>query len=287
MTGSSHLKEVQMPTEAHFSTRDELKFVARHWLPVAAPRADLVLLHGYGDHCGRYDHVAKALNAIGLAVYSYDQRGHGRSPGKRGYVRDFNELLSDLDAYLEYLRPSLDGRPLFLMGHSMGGMVLARYVQTRRPDVRGLVFSSPFLAIKDDVSPVLIALARILSTLTPWLPVAKVDSADLSRDPEVARASDADPLSYHGRLVARTGAEFNTAIALARADFNTITAPVYILHGTDDRLVPCQGSRLLYEGCGSADKTLTLYEGGYHELVNDLEKDKVIAGLCAWLDKRC
>ncbi len=274
-------------TEGKFRTRDGLELFSREWAPEGAPRANLILLHGYGEHSGRYEHVGKALNGIGLLVYTYDQRGFGRSPGKRGYIRRFDELLSDLDAYVEHLRPQLADRPLFLMGHSMGGMVLARYMQTRKPDVRGLVFSSPLLAVKKDISPILISLARVLSALTPWLPVAKVDSADLSRDPEVARIVDADPLDYHGSMLARTGAELNAAIALARAGFKAITAPAYIIHGTDDRLVPCEGSRLLYEDCGSADKTLKLYEGGYHELVNDIEKDKVIADLCAWLEQHC
>jgi alpha-beta hydrolase superfamily lysophospholipase len=280
------MNQGNMSQEDHFRSADGLHFYARRWEPSATPRANLVLLHGYGEHSGRYEHVARALNDIGLTVSAFDQRGHGRTPGKRGYIRNFDLLIDDLDCYLDHLGERLNGKPLFAMGHSMGGLVLARYVQTRSPEVQGLIFSSPFLAINADVSPVLIVLASLLSALTPWLPVASLETAAVSRDPEVVQSYEADPLNYHGRVLARTGAELNAAIDQARARLEDITAPVYIAHGADDRLVPVEASRLLYERCRSADKTLRVYEGGYHELFNDLDKATVIAELCVWLGLR-
>jgi alpha-beta hydrolase superfamily lysophospholipase len=163
---------------------------------------------------------------------------------------------------------------------------MARYIQTRGMDARGLVFSSPFLQVSDDVSRVLIALAGVLGRLTPWLPVASVDSSGASRIPEVVKAYDDDPLVFHGKILARTGAQLNAAISRARANFGAITGPVYIIHGGADRLVPAGGSKLLYERCRSEDKQCKVYEGGYHELLNDVEGEMVMAELCAWLEAR-
>jgi len=272
-----------MGAEGCFKSVDHLDFYERRWEPAGRAKADLVLLHGYGEHCSRYDHVGKALSLAGIAVHTYDQRGYGRSPGKRAYIDDFNVLLGDLDVYLAHLQPRLEGAPFFMMGHSMGGMVLAAYMQTRQVPVRGLIFSSPFLALNDDVPKILLALASILGAITPWLPVARVDNAGLSRDPKVVEAADKDPLSYHGMVKARTGAQFNAVIGRIQADFEAITAPVYIIHGGEDRIVPNAGSRMLYERCSSTDKTLKIYEGGYHELWNDLEKEAVISGIRDWI----
>lgn len=275
-----------MSAEGRFQSRDGLEFFERRWEPADVARGNLVLLHGYGEHCGRYDYTARALNEIGLSVHAYDQRGHGRSPGKRGYIRRFDLLLEDLDCYLAHVGGRLAGRPLFLMGHSMGGLVLALYAQRRKVDVRGLVFSSAFVAIPGDVSRLLIGLAGVLGRLTPWLAVARVDSKAIARDPAVVEAYEKDPLVHHGKILARTGAQLNGAIGRAHAGFEAITAPVYIIHGAEDRLVPAEGSRQLHARCRSADKTCIIYEGAYHELLNDREKDTVLADLCAWLGER-
>lgn len=275
-----------MNHEGIFKSHDGLDFFERHWQADGDARADLVLLHGYCEHSGRYAHVAGALNGIGINVHAYDQRGHGRSAGQRGYIRRFDDLLDDLDHFIGHIGSRLGNAPLFMMGHSMGGLVLVHYVATRKPDVRGLVFSSPFLAINDDVSPVVIALAGVLGNVTPWLPVARLDSAGIARDPDVVRAYDTDPLIHHGKILARTGHQLNTAIARAQTLFEAVAAPVYIIHGTDDPLVPAEGSRLLYERCRSEDKMYHPRDGGYHELLNDYEKESVLAELCDWLRNR-
>jgi len=274
-----------MTYEGHFQTADGLDFFERRWDGEAA-KGNLVLLHGYGEHCTRYAHVAAALNAAGITVHAYDQRGFGRSPGKRGYIASFDQLLGDLDAFLEHVRPRFEGRPWFMMGHSMGGMALAAYAQTRQLDARGLIFSSPFLGFNEEVPRLLLTLADILGTIAPWLPVGDVDNTYLSRDPAVVEAANNDPLSYHGRVHARSGAQFNAAIRRIHDGFSSITAPVLIVHGEDDRLVPPQGSLLLHEGCSSSDKTLKIYEGGYHELWNDLDKDTMIADVRDWIAAR-
>jgi len=275
-----------MDHEAYFKSHDDADFFERRWAPDGDVRANLVLVHGYGEHCTRYAAAAHALNRSGITVHTYDQRGFGRSPGKRAYIDDFDALLADLDTYLAHIGPLLEGKPWFMMGHSMGGLVLAAYAETRDIGARGLVFSSPFLAFSDDVPKFLLALANILGKVTPWVPVGGVDNSRLSRDPKAVEAADNDPLSYHGRVLARTGAQFNAAITRTRAAFQAITAPAYIIHGSDDGIVPPEGSRLLHAQCRSEDKTLKIYDGGYHELWNDLIKDEVIAGIADWITAR-
>jgi len=273
--------------EGYFKSRDGLDFYERRWDASGELRANVVLIHGYGEHCSRYAHVANALNARGITVHTFDQRGYGHSPGKRAYIHDFNDLLLDLDTYLDHVRPRLEGLPWFLMGHSMGGLLLARYAETRIIEARGLVFSSPFLAFPDNVPRFLLALAGFLSTIAPWLPVGGVDNSGLSRDPAVVEAADNDPLAFHGRVAARTGAQFNKAIQEAHAEFARITTPVYIVHGSNDQVVSNRGTRALCECCGAEDKYFKLYDGGYHELWNDLEKEAMIAAVGDWILEHC
>lgn len=275
-----------MEYEGHFKSADGLKFYQRGWLPSGGARAHLVLIHGYGEHCSRYAYVGEALNRGGIAVHTYDQRGFGHSPGPRAYIDNFDVLLSDLDRYVALLTPTLDNKPRFFMGHSMGGLVLARYAETRQVEARGFIFSSAFLAFSDDIPKILLKLANVLGTLTPWLPVGGVDNTGLSRDPKVVEAADQDPLAFHGKVKARTGQQFQAAIDRAHADFPLVTTPVLVIHGSADKVVSPEGSRQLYERCGSQDKTLKLYEGGYHEVWNDLDKEVLFADIIRWIAAR-
>ncbi|MBP8130171.1 MAG: lysophospholipase [Candidatus Hydrogenedentes bacterium] len=270
----------------YFKTFDGVGLFERRWESDGEAKAHLALLHGYGEHCGRYEHVARPMNAAGITVHTYDQRGFGRSPGRRAYIRDYKDLLRDLDAFLAHIKPRIGDKPLFMMGHSMGGQLLVLYYVTRRPAVRGLVCSSAFLQFAGDVPKLLVALSGVVGAVLPWLPVGGVNTEALSRDPAVVQAADADPLSYHGRVRARTGAQLKFAIDRIAADMHTVDAPLYILHGTDDKLVPVAGSRLLHERAESADKTLRIYEGGYHELWNDLCKEDAIGGIVSWITAR-
>ena len=166
-----------MHTEGAFKTGDGVELYTQQWLPESPALARLVLLHGFGDHSTRYAHVAAFLNEAGVSVHAFDQRGHGKSPGRRAYIARFDALLEDVDAFLAWAEKDLGGLPRFFMGHSMGGMVLARYAQTRRPDAAGLVFSSPFLGFTDDVPDILLKLSSVLSAILPGLPPAVLPDA--------------------------------------------------------------------------------------------------------------
>ncbi|MBN2308303.1 MAG: lysophospholipase [Candidatus Hydrogenedentes bacterium] len=273
-------------TDDGFFNSHGAQLYERHWLPASPPRAHVVFIHGYGDYCERHAPLAAALNREGLAVHTYDQRGCGRSPGRRGQVPDFSLLVQDLAGYLAHIRPRVRDSALFLLGHSMGGLVLATHAAAAPLATQGLIFSSPFLAFSEDLSPALIAVGRVLGVVAPWLPVVRTDCSGVSRDPEVVQAVSNDPGVYHGWIRAGTGAQFNAAIRRVRARFAAITQPLYIMHGSADEIVSSEGSRMLYDSCGSSDKCLRIHDGGYHELWNDLDRETVVAEMMDWIAAR-
>lgn len=260
----------------------------QHWLPDASPRAAVVLVHGYAEHSGRYAHVADHLNERGIAVYTYDQRGFGRSDGQRAYVESFDYLLDDLGRFLAHTRGRLAGdTPLFLMGHSMGGAVCALYVIERRPDLAGLILSSPAVEVNPDLAPLLRKMARFIGWLAPTLPTVRTPNGAISRDPAVVEDAANDPLNYNGRVLARTGAEMIRASRRIQARMHTIRLPLLVFHGTADQLTDPSASERLYHAAPSADKTLKLYDGLYHETLNEPEKEQVMRDLSTWIEARC
>jgi acylglycerol lipase len=274
-----------MLIEGTFRRRTGVDLYTCRW-ETTAPKANVVIIHGYGEHCRRYEHVANAFNQAGINVHTYDQEGFGRSPGTRGRIYRFEALLEEIDDFLNAQKNQLDGKPLFLMGQSMGGLLLARYAETRTFSAQGLIFASPFLAFADDVPKFLLALAPVLGKWLPWLPVRFVDYHGLSRDPVIAEIAATDPYAFHGKVVAGTGAQMQVAVQKACAEAKMIHLPVWIMCGTADALVSPMGSQILYDTCSSTDKTLRVYEGGYHELFNDLDKEKVIADVVEWIFDR-
>ncbi|HOL20477.1 MAG TPA: lysophospholipase [Candidatus Hydrogenedens sp.] len=276
-----------MLNEGWFNIRNE-KFYRRTWLSEENKKiANIILIHGYGEHCSRYDYMSEMMNKQGINVFSYDQRGFGHSPGKRAWINDFNELLDDFDIFLNVIKEEIISLPTFFMGHSMGGMVLARYVETRpNCSAKGLIFSSPFLALNEDVPKFLLKLSGILATVLPWVPVSRVDNTALSKDLDVVKRADEDPLGYHGSVKAYTGYVFYKVIQEIQRDFKLIKLPTIILHGKKDQIVPFSGSINLFENITSEDKAIHLFENGYHELWNDYEKDEMIGKICGWVSER-
>ncbi len=266
---------------ATFTTRDGTELLERAWT-VASPKACVLIVHGYGEHCGRYGHVAERFNEEGISVYSYDQRGHGESPGKMGTVADFDRLGDDLEDFLGEVRRLAGGVPIFLFGHSMGGLVLALFTIKRSPDVQGLLFSSAGVKAAD-VSPLLRVIAKVLARVAPDAPVRELDISGLSRVPEVVDRYNEDPLVYHGKIGALTGRAMMKAIDFVGLHLGEITLPFIAMHGTKDRLVSHSASELLYAQAASKDKSLKLYEGAYHEVFNDLGSDRFMDDAVDWM----
>lgn len=252
------------------------------WAP-AEPVAALGLVHGYGEHSGRYDAAARRLASSGVAVQAFDLRGHGRSEGKRCFVSDFREFLADVDAALLRASRAWPGTPLFLMGHSLGGLVAVYHVIERAPALSGLVLSAPSVLLGDDFPPLRRKLAEAAGRLLPGLPTVKFPSESLSRDASVVEDYRQDDLVYHGRTPARTASEIIRTIRLVQARMAAIELPLLVMHGSRDQVADVEGSRTLHERAGSPDKTLRVYEGLYHEIMNEPERESVFEELTAWL----
>jgi acylglycerol lipase len=268
-----------------YESDDGLRLFEQEWSPEGTPKAGVVIVHGYGEHTGRYVHVAEELTRNGYAVSTFDLRGHGRSQGDpRTFVRSFDEHLDDLERFLSRVRERHSGRPLFLFGHSMGGTIATLFAIARQPEIRGLLLSGASLKLSDNYSPSLITLAKIISLVLPKLRLIKLDASAVSRDAEVVREYVTDPLVYHGGIPARTGAEMNRAMERIRQRMETLEVPLLIMHGTCDLLADPEGSRQLYDRAESDDKDLRLYEGLYHEILNEPEKAQVLADMVEWLD---
>ncbi len=269
--------------DGYFEGVDGLRLFYRAWLPEDEQKAVVILAHGFAEHSGRYDHVGRYLAGRGYAVYAPDHRGHGRSEGERAYVERFSLFVEDLHKFRnDVVRP--ESAP-FLIGHSMGGLIAVRYALSYQDGLAGLITSGAGLKIGGDLSPLLIALSRLIAVIAPKLPVVEpVPSDTLSHDPSVAAAYDSDPLNYRGKVKARIGAEMMRAGREALERAHELRLPMLIMHGGADSLVDPDGSRELYQKASSDDKTLKIYDGMYHEIFNEVEKEKVLAEMAAWLD---
>jgi alpha-beta hydrolase superfamily lysophospholipase len=274
-------------------TRDGVELPLYVWRASAPPRAAIALVHGLAEHAGRYAALAARLNAAGIDVYAIDLRGHGHAPGRRTWVARIDEYLDDAEALLAHASAqcATQGTPLFLMGHSMGGAIAALYAVERLPQTRvplaGLLLSSAALAPGRDVPAWMIAASRVISAIWPTFPAMKIDAALLARDPAVVEANRADPLVHHGAIPARTGAQLLEAMKRIEAGRAQLRLPVLIWHGTEDKLTEPEGSRAFGANVGSPDCTLTLYEGSYHETLNDLDRERVITAMMDWIDRHC
>ncbi|WP_345811246.1 lysophospholipase [Paraburkholderia sp. PREW-6R] len=270
------------------AARDGVDLPLYRWPATAPMRATVALVHGLAEHAGRYAALADRLNSAGIELVAIDLRGHGHAPGKRTYVRRFDDYLLDVQALLDDAAQSC--APLFLMGHSMGGAVAALYAIERLPAsgrrLNGLILSSPALAPGRDVPRWMLALSQIVSRLWPGFPAMKIDAALLSRIQPVVNANRNDPLVHHGAIPARTGAELLRAMTRIERGRATLRVPVLVYHGTADQLTEPDGSRAFGEHVGSPDRTLTMYEGSFHETMNDLDRDRVIDEVIEWITRR-
>jgi acylglycerol lipase len=263
-------------------TADDLELAAWACMP-PPPRAVIALVHGINEHSGRYGFIAERAGQRSLGLVSMDLRGHGRSPGERAYVNRFDEYLLDVDALLAKARELAAGRPVFLMGHSMGGAIALRWVAQRGPQVAGLVLSSAALRVGGDVPRLLVWLAPFLSRWLPRQRGTRLSPDVLSRIPEAVAAYEADPLVTRKGAPARTGAELLRAMELNRAAAAGLKLPVYLFHGDADRLTDPEGSREINDLWGGADHSLRLWRGSRHETLNDLDREAVATELLDWV----
>lgn len=244
----------------------------------------MLLVHGYAEHCGRYEEMACWLAERGVAVHAYDHRGHGRSEGPRCHVDRFDQLLDDLALVLETLRAESPTLPISLIGHSMGGLVTLSFLATRKPRVVSAVTSGAALAL-GAVSPIRVALARAARRVFPRLSLGSgLDPNGLSRDPEVVRRYLEDPLVVR-TMTASLGAELLTAAPRTLALAGSVQVPLLLLHGGADPICSADGSRAFHAGLRVPGSALRIYPELRHEIFNEPEREQVWRDLLAWLQE--
>jgi alpha-beta hydrolase superfamily lysophospholipase len=241
------------------------------------PRAIVVIAHGYAEHSGRYDHVGMALAEAGLTTWALDHAGHGLSKGDaRGDVGSVEHAVRDLDEFVSVAAASAPALPVFLVGHSMGGMLAVAYAEEHQGRLAGVVVTGPAIVIGDMIAD-LLELEEI-----PAVPLGEF----VSRDPRVATAYDEDPLNYHGAMPRDVLREAPARIEAVRSRFGDITVPILAMHGEQDVLAPMQGSIDLIGGVASGDRTLRIWPDLYHEIFNEPERDRVIGEVIRWIIER-
>lgn len=272
--------------EYRLRSKDDLSLFAQTWRPEKEVKAAVILVHGLKDHSDRYSDFAVQLARQGIATYAYDLRGHGDSEGDREWVKPFDQHLDDLDLFYQKIRQELPGRPIFLFGHSMGGAIVTLFSLERKPEIKGLVLSAPALKPGADINRFLIGMTSFLGTVAPALPVLKLDPKFFSRDPAVLKEMENDPLITQGKGPARTAKELLGALAKIQENQKDVTVPFLAVHGAEDKITNPEGSKLLSENAASKDKTLKMYPGAFHDLLHDLEKEKVTVDIIDWLKAR-
>ncbi|MGB3832370.1 MAG: lysophospholipase [Mesorhizobium sp.] len=268
--------------EEQFEGAGGLSIAFRSLRPEDPPRGVVVIVPGFNSHSGYYLWVAAQLAASGLAVYAVDLRGRGRSDGERFYVEGIADYVGDVDGLVKIAKAREPALPVYLLGHSAGGVVSCLYALGHQAELAGLICES--FAFQVPAPDFAIAALKGLSHIAPHAHVLRLKNADFSRDPEVVKMMDEDPLIAHETQPTRTVAELARADDRLKEKFPNITLPLLILHGTADKATRPSGSRFFLENAGSSDKTLKLYEGHYHDLLNDIGKEEVMADIKGWIE---
>ena len=270
--------------EETVKTTGDLGLFLRSWTPNVTPRGVVVICHGFNSHSGNYVWVGEQLASRGFATYALDLRGRGRSDGERFYVGAISDWVDDVAAVVTLAKSRHPGIPVFLLGHSAGGVISCLYTVEHQTELSGLICES--FAFRVPAPDFAIAALKGLSHLAPHAHVLRLKNEDFSRDPSVVKAMNEDPLIAHETQPTRSVAELARADERLAREFSQITLPVLILHGTADHAAKPSGSQEFYDAAGSRDKTLEFYEGHYHDLLNDVGKEAVLADIVQWVELR-
>lgn len=255
------------------------------WIPDTI-RAVCIICHGLGEHSGRYEHVALKLGDEDIASFALDHRGHGKSKGRRGHVNSFGDYVSDVDSLRCRVEERFEDIPKFLIGHSMGGLIAANYAIVHGNGLSGLVLSSAALRVDVDASPVKLALGKVFSRLLPWITMSnELDPKMISHDEKVVELYENDPL-VHDRVSARWFTEFMAAMDTAHEGARQISFPVLVMQSGEDALVAPRGAGEFFDRLAVEDKTLKHWEGFYHEMFNEVEREKPLSFMIDWIEER-
>ena len=256
----------------------------QYWSPEDEPRAILIIVHGLAEHSGRYMNVVNHFVPEGYAVYGIDHIGHGKSDGERVYVDRFQDYITTLTTYVDMIRDWQPDKPIFMIGHSMGGLIGAAYLLEHQHLLSGAVLSGPGIKVPDNVSQTVIFMGKILSKILPKAGILQLDSKGVSRDPAVVDAYVNDPFVYTGKITARLGAEMLKTMQDVTNNAARIKLPITIVQGSDDILIDPGGAQLLYDSVSSEDKSIKIYEGFYHEVFNEPQHEQVLNDVRKWIE---
>lgn len=271
-------------TTLNLKAKDGIQLFVRENIPPQY-RGIICIVHGFGEHGGRYAHVADFFNKQGYAVLAIDNRGHGKTEGKRGHTPSFDSYLDDIDVFLTDTKQRLKDVPMFLYGHSMGGNLTLNYVIRRKPTIlRGLVVTGPWIRLAFEPKPIMITMGKIMRSILPTFTQDSGLNADhVSRDKEVVEAYKDDPL-VHSKITASAGMSMTDSAAFLNTYSGAMPIPTFILHGTDDKLIAQAASEEFAQRVKNVD--YKKWVGLYHEIHNDPEKLEVLNDVLVWLDSK-
>jgi len=279
---SLHKEEAFNRTESFWTTKDGCELYEQAWIPEVSPRAVITLVHGLGEHSSRYQAWASRLAGEGYVVRSFDHRGHGKSSGKKGHIPEYNKVIEDIGSFLKLGNEKYPEIPSFLYGHSLGGNFVLNYVIQTTEKFDGVIITSPWLELKETPAPLLLKTVSLLSKFMPGFQVGnRIRSEDISRDLRVAHAYRTDPMVYH-KISLRMFTQCYQAGLKASMSIYKINSPMLIMHGSEDNITSCKASEKFVQNASSKTKFVK-WEGCYHELHHDLDKDKVFETLREWL----
>jgi alpha-beta hydrolase superfamily lysophospholipase len=269
--------------EGFFKGVRDANIYFQSWLPESEPKAVLLIVHGLAEHSGRYMNIINHFVPLGYAVFGIDHLGHGKSDGTRVYVKRFEDYTDMLKIYFDKIRCWQPGKPIFLVGHSMGGLISAVFLLDHQDELTGAVLSGAAVKVPNNITPAILVVGRMLSALMPRFGLIGLDAKGVCRDPAVVQAYVSDPLVFKGKTTARLAAEMLKAMRYVSAAATKITLPIMIVQGSADKLVDPAGAQMLHDLVSSADKEIRIYDGFYHEVFNEPEHDKVLRDVEIWL----
>lgn len=257
---------------------------AQSWLPAESMKALILLCHGIAEHSDRYGEIVQYLNNAGYGVYALDHLGHGRSPGQRCYIDHFDQFTDAVVALRQRAAADHPELPIFVLGHSMGGLIATTYTVRDREHLAGCLVSGPALLTSQPIPLLQKWVIQLLSKCFPSVGAIQLDASGISRDPEVLKAYQNDPMVHSGKLSARILSELLRASEQLQLDWPKVDLPLLAMHGGDDQLTSPEGSKWLVENSGSSDAELKIYPGLYHEIFNEKEKLQVFKTVVEWLE---
>lgn len=270
-------------TEFNWKTKDALNIHAKNWQPEGEVKAVIALVHGFGEHSERYEHVAEFFGKDGYAMVAYDRRGHGKSEGKRGHMTNYEALLEEIDQLLMHAREQYAGKPIFIYGHSQGGNLVLSHMLRRKPDVKAIIASAPWIRLAFEPPAALVAIGKLTRRLAPAFSQSnQLKEGHLSRDASVGERYVADPL-VHTKITSETGIGMLESCDWLLANAGEVHRPLLVMHGTGDQIISIEGTRDFLKK-SSGDITFKEWEDAYHEIHNETNKEEVLQYALDWMN---